>query len=76
LAASLIFLAVLALLTSMVGGARRLAPPLAVTLTVVYGSVLVIAAALLAMPWERLRRPEPSPAGLGSSWSAPHTANR
>ena len=38
------------------------APTLAADRLLVYGSVLVIAAAVAALPWERLR-PEPSPAG-------------
>jgi hypothetical protein len=54
------------------------APRMATDRLLVYGSVVVIAAALLALPWERLRPEslETPPAGLGSSWSAPHTANR
>lgn len=50
------------------------APSIAADRVLVWGSVLVIAAALLALPWERLR-PESRPAGLRSTWSAPPTAN-
>jgi hypothetical protein len=47
------------------------APAVATDHLLVYGSVLVIAAALLALPWERLR-PEPSPAGPRLELEPPH----
>jgi uncharacterized membrane protein len=52
------------------------APTIATDQLLVYGSVLVIAAALLALPWERLRRPEPSPGRPRLELSAPNPANR